>query len=98
MAISGSLENGLILVGTDSNLITIYKDRIDFGRCMNAELSAYSGHILWNFYKEYGNIIYRFGPNLKCSFFSKTIDYIGIVPPTCPDNYDLYNLIYPKFL
>lgn len=97
MAISGSLENGLIIVGTDSNLITIYKDRIDFGRCVNEELEGYSGHIFGNFYKEYGNIVYRFGSNLKCSLFTKTIEYKGIMAPTVPDNEILFKLIYPKF-
>lgn len=97
MAISGSLENGLLMVGTDSNVITIYKDRIDFGKCLNSDLEAYSGHIFGNYYKEYGNIIYRFGANLKCSLFTKTIDYKGIMAPTEPDNQALYSLIYPKF-
>jgi len=97
MAISGSLENGLILVNTDSNTITIYKDRIDFGKCMNPDLNGHSGHIIGNFYKEYGNIVYRFGSNLKCSFFTKTIEYKGILAPTCPDNDVLFSLIYPRF-
>lgn len=97
MAISGTLENGLMLVGTDSNVITIYNDRIDFGRCVNDELEGVSGHIIANFFKEYGNIVYRFGSNLKCSWFSKTIDYSGVLPPTIPDNEMLYRLIYPRF-
>lgn len=98
MAISGSLENGLLLTGTYDNVITIYRDRIDFGKSINPELKSIYGFIAANFYREYGSIIYRYGPNLKCSFFSKTIEYKGLYPPTQPDNPQLFNLIYPKFL
>lgn len=97
MAISGSLENGILLSGSESNLITIYSDRIDFGKCLNNDLIEFSGHLFSNFYKEYGNIVYRFGSNLKCSWLSKTIDYKGIMAPTTPDNETLYHLIYPRF-
>lgn len=98
MAISGNLENGLFLTGTDRNLITIYKDRIDFGKTINPELNNIYGHVVGNFYKEYGNIVYRFGTNFKCSLFTKTMDYCGILAPTVPDNEVLFNLIYPRFL
>ena len=97
MAISGAIENGLVLTQNPSAHIVIYKDRIDFGHCYNAELSVMSGLIFPNFYKEYGNIIYRYGNNLKCSFFGKELDYVGAFPPSDPDNIPLYNLIYPKF-
>lgn len=97
MALSGTIENGLCLTATDSNVIIIYNDRIDFGRSYNPEVSNCSGLIFPNFYVEYGRVVYRFGSNLKCSFFSKTIDYVGILAPTVPDNDALFNLIYPKF-
>lgn len=97
MAISGAIENGLILSGTSKNVITIYKDRIDFGKSITPELENVYGFIIVNFYREYGNIVYRFGSNLKCSFFSKTIEYKGVFPPEEPDNIQLFNLIYPKF-
>ena len=46
---------------------------------------------------EYGNVIYRFGSNLKCGWLSKQIDYIGTMAPTSPDNIEIFNLIYPRF-
>lgn len=97
MALSGTIENGLLLSQNLTAHVVIYKDRIDFGRSNNAELSSMSGLIFPNFYKEYGNIIYHYGNNLKCSFLGKTLDYVGVVPPTEPDNVPLYNLLYPKF-
>lgn len=97
MAISGYIENGLIFSGTDCNAITIYKNRIDFGKSVNSDLSNVHGHFYVNFYREYGNIVYRFGSNFKWSFFSKTIDYCGIFAPEAPDNELFFNMIYPKF-
>lgn len=97
MTISGSLENGLLFVGTDKNPITIYKDRVDFGKSINPELEGIVGNFFPNFYREYGNIIYRFGSGYKCSLFTKTLDYVGIMAPSIPDNLHLFNLIYPKF-
>ena len=97
MAISGSLENGLLFSGTDRNLITIYKDRIDFGKSINPELEGIVGNFFPNFYREYGKIVYRFGSGYKCSMFTKTLDYVGIMAPTVPDNTVLFNLIYPRF-
>ena len=99
MALSGSLENGLLLTANPDANIIIYNNRIEFGRCLRSELAGISGRldIIPNFYMEYGNIVYRFGPNLKCSFWSKTIEYTGMLAPTTPDNYDLFQLIYPKF-
>ena len=97
MALSGVIENGLVLSENPSANIVIYKDRIDFGRCNNAELLAMSGLIFPNFYKEYESIVYHYGTNLKCSYWGKTLDYVGAFPPTVPDNLQLYNLIYPKF-
>lgn len=97
MALSGTIENGLLLTANPSAAIVIYKDKIDFGRCVNPELNSVSGLVFPNYYKEYGNIIYRFGSNLKCSFFSKTIEYVGAFAPTSPDNEQFYQLIYPRF-
>lgn len=99
MALSGTIENGLFLANNPKPRITIFKDRIDFGQCMNPELASISGLIFPNFYKEYGTIVYRFGSNFKCSLLSKTIEYVGedFLAPTCPDNPQLFPLIYPKF-
>lgn len=44
MAISGSLENGLLFSGTDRNIITIYKDRINFGKSINPDLKGIIGN------------------------------------------------------
>lgn len=99
MALSGTLENGLLLSANPNADIVIFNNRIDFGRCLRPELAATSGRIdsFPNFYKEYGNIVYRFGANIKCSLFGKTIEYSGTFAPTTPDNYELYQLLYPKF-
>lgn len=97
MALSGAIQNGLYLTQNPSSDIIIYKDRIDFGRCLNPEFSRLSGYIFPNFYIEYGNIIYRYGDNIKHSFWSRTIDYTGVFPPSVPDNAQLFNLIYPRF-
>lgn len=97
MHLSGILENGMVLANNSTPHIKIYKDRIDFGVCYNSELLDISGPVFQNFYKEYGNIIYRYGSNLKCSLWTRTLDYVGIMAPSIPDNEQLYNLIYPKF-
>lgn len=99
MVLSGTLENGIVLANNPMPTITIYKDRVDFGRCMNPELSSVSGLIFPNFYKEYESIVYRFGSTLKCSLFTKTIDYSGaeFLAPETPDNPQLFPLLYPKF-
>ena len=97
MALSGTIENGLVLSNNADAKIIIYKDRIDFGRCLNTELDGVSGMVFPNFYKEYESIVYRFGSNMKCSLWSGTLDYVGILAPTKPDNIQLFNLIYPRF-
>ena len=97
MALSGTLENGILLTANPKAKIVIYKDKIDFGQCLNLELKPYSGFLFPNFYKEYGNIVYRFGSNLKYNILKKTLDYVGIMAPTTPDNEHLYKLIYPKY-
>ena len=79
------------------HLRNLSKDRIDFGRCSNPEIQGMSGNIAPNFYMEYGNVIYRFGSNLKCGWLSKQIDYVGTMAPTSPDNPEIFNLIYPRF-
>lgn len=93
--LSSIIGNGIML--SRNNDIVIYKDRIDFGRCYNPELKGISGNIAPNFYIEYGNVIYRFGSNLKCGWFKKQIDYVGTLAPTSPDNPDIFRLIYPRF-
>lgn len=98
MHLSGILENGIALADNPTPYIKIGKDKIDFGKSYNPDLIEMSGLIFPNFYKEYGNIVYRYGSNLKCSFWNKTLDYVGLMPPSVPDNIQLYNLIYPRFV
>ncbi len=93
--LSSVIANGIMLA--QNNDVVIYKDRIDFGRCSNPEIQGMSGNIAPNFYMEYGNVIYRFGSNLKCGWLSKQIDYVGTMAPTSPDNPEIFNLIYPRF-
>lgn len=93
--LSSVIANGMML--SQNNDVTIYKDRIDFGRCTNPEIQGTSGNIAPNFYMEYGNVIYRFGSNLKCGWFSKQIDYVGTIAPTFADNPEIFNFIYPRF-
>ena len=77
------LENGIVLADNPTPYIKIGKDKIDFGKSYNPNLTEMSGLIFPNFYKEYGNIVYRYGSNLKCSFWNKTLDYVGLMPPFC---------------
>lgn len=93
--LSSVIANGIML--SQNSEIIIYKDHIDFGRCINPEFQGTSGNIAPNFYMEYGNVIYRFGSNLKCSWFSKQLEYVGCMAPTFPDNSEIFNLIYPRF-
>ena len=67
--LSSVIANGIMLA--QNNDVVIYKDRIDFGRCSNPEIQGMSGNIAPNFYMEYGNVIYRFGSNLKCGLANK---------------------------
>ena len=99
MALSGTIENGILLTGNPACSIVIKSDRVEFGRCMNPELQGRQGFLFPNFYKEYGDIVYRYGPNLKCSFWNKTLDYVGFMASTitAPDNEIFYDLIYPRF-
>lgn len=93
--ISSVIANGIIL--SQNNDVVIYKDRVDFGKCNNPECQGMSGNILTNYYIEYGNVIYRFGSNLKCGWFNKRIEYVGNMTPSSPDNPEIFNLIYPRF-
>lgn len=99
MHLSSSLENGLLLSANPDAEIVIFNNRIEFGRCLRSELAGTSGRLDYfpNFYMEYGNIVYHFGSNLKCSLLGKTIDYVGSFAPTVPDNNDIFQLIYPRF-
>ena len=78
-------------------MITIYKDRINFGKCLNPELEGFTGNVFFRFFLEYGEIVYHFPDSLKYGVFTKRIDYIGEFAPDTPDNVQLFNLIYPKF-
>ena len=82
---------------SQNNNVIIYNDRVDFGKCINPEIQGVSGNIASNYYMEYGNIIYRFGSNIKCGWLRKQLDYVGIMAPTSPDNFEVFNLIYPRF-
>lgn len=97
MVLSGIIENGICLTSNPYPHITIYKDRVDFGKCYNPELDAVSGLIIPFFCKEYGDIIYRYHNNFKLSFWNKTLDYIGVLPPQEPDNSTIFELLYPQF-
>lgn len=93
--LSSVIANGVML--SQNNDVVIYKDRIEFGQCNDPSLQGRKGIIAPNFYMEYGNVIYRFGSNLKCGWLSKKIDYVGLMAPTSPDNTEIFNLIYPRF-
>ena len=95
--LSGIIENGIVLTGNPNPSIIIYKDKIDFGRCVNPELQGHAGRIMFNFYLGYGNVIYHFPEILECGFFNKTIEYKGILAPTSPDNQEIYDILYPRF-
>ena len=99
MTLSGAIEDELDLAYIAFPIITIYKDRIDFGKCLNSDLEGMVGFLgIPNFYMEYGNVIYRFDSGYSYSIWSKKIDYSGIFAPTVPDNVQLFNLIYPQYL
>lgn len=103
MALSGYISGGLLLTNNPTADIVIYKDKIDFGRCLHPELSGFSGKlspmlpVSPNFYKEYQDIVYRYAANLKWSMWSKTIDYVGMFAPTEPDNYEIFKQLYPRY-
>lgn len=93
--LSGIIANGIKL--SQNNKVTLYNNRIEFGKCKTPNFKGVSGNIAPNFYIEYGNVIYRFGSNIKCSWLWKQIDYVGTMTPTSPDNIEIFNLIYPRF-
>jgi hypothetical protein len=103
MALSGYIQNGLALTDHPTADIIIYKDRIDFGKCLRPELWEVSGLLspilpmFPNFYKEYQNIIYRYISNFSFSSLTKTLDFTGVFPPTEPDNEEIFKLLYPRF-
>ncbi len=92
--LSGIIANGVAM--SLGNSVVIYKDRIVF-KGNNANLIGQAGNVGPNFFIEYGDIVYRFGSNLKRGFFDKQIDYVGAFPPTTPDNPGIFNMIYPRF-
>lgn len=94
--LSGLIQNGMII--SLNNNATIYKNRIDFGRCNNSDFKDFSGWIAQDFYIEYGNVLCHFNNNvIKHSWLSKQLDYCCIVPSTTPENEGIFNLIYPRF-
>lgn len=93
--LSSAIQNGMLI--SNNNDITIYKNRIDFGKCTNPNFQGKTGMVAPNFYIEYGNVMYYFGNNLKCGWLHKQLDYCGEFPPTSPDNESIFNLIYPRF-
>lgn len=93
--LSSAIQNGMLISGNYE--ATIYKNRIEFGRCNNPSFQNKTGMVAPNFYIEYGNVIYYFGKNLNCGWLSKQLDYCGTFPPTSPDNEGIFNLIYPRF-
>lgn len=93
--LSSVIANGIVL--SQNSNATIYKNRIEFGRCNNPKYQGVSGNIAPNFYIEYGNVVYYFGSNLKCGWLNKRIDYAGSLTPTTPDNKEIFELIYPRF-
>lgn len=100
MCISGVIHNGLYLSQNYNPHIKIYKDKIEFGKCLNPSYNGITGNIdpyFPNFYIEFGNLVYYFNNAYKCSFFTKQLDYVGLMAPTVPDNVDIFNQIYPRF-
>ena len=93
--LSGAIQNGMLI--SNNNNVTIYKNRIEFGKCNNPSFQNQKGMVAPNFYIEYGDVVYRFGSNLKCGWLSKQIDYVGTMTPTIPDNEEIFKLIYPRF-
>lgn len=102
-AISGYIQTGLVLTSNLSADIVIYKDRIDFGTCLDVNFDGIQGSLgpvlpfFQNYYKEGRNIVYRYDSGFNYSMFSKTLDYVGVYAPTEPDNAELFHLLYPKF-
>lgn len=93
--LSGVISGGMNLA--QNNTAVIYKDRIDFGECTIPQNRDMSGHIIANYYMEYGHVVYRFGSNLKYRWMNNSIDYVGIFAPFMPDNKKIFALIYPRF-
>lgn len=98
MCLSGSIENGIFITQNENPIITIYQNRIEFGKCYNSLLQGVSGNVMLpNFFLEFGNLIYYFDSAYKFSIRSKQLDYQGIFAPNVPDNESIFNMIYPKF-
>ena len=97
MCLSGSIANGIVLAQNENPNIKIFKNKIEFGECYNAEYYGISGKIFPNYYIEYGNLIYYYDDSFKCSLLDKKLDYKGFFAVTEPDNIYIFNLIYPKY-
>lgn len=69
MTLSGAIENGLVLADNAFPIITIYKDRIDFGKCLNSDLEGMVGFLgIPNFY--------MFTWNMEMSYIVLTQDIV----------------------
>lgn len=97
MCLSGSIANGIALAQNENPNIKIFKNKIEFGKCCNSELQGITGNVFPNYYIEFGNLIYYYDDNFKCSLWGNILDYKGFFAPTEPDNIYIFNLIYPKF-
>ena len=97
MGLSGEIQKGIYLTENPNPRIKIYKNRIEFGKCYDTDLQNVTGSIFPNYFVEFGNLIYYFDKIYKCSFWEKRIDYVGLFPPSVPENEMIFNMIYPKF-
>lgn len=97
MCLSGSIANGIVIAQNPNPRVRIFNNRIEFGKCNNPDLIGISGNVYPCFYVEYGNLVYRYNTTWKCSFFGKQLDYKGMFAPSVPDDYTIFNLIYPRF-
>lgn len=97
MCLSGAIANGIVLARNMNPKVTIFKNKVEFGKCYNIEFEGVSGNVYPCFYIEYGNLVYYFNSGYKYSSWWKKLDYVGIFAPTEPDNPLIFNLTYPKF-
>lgn len=97
MCLSGSIANGIVIAQNPNPVITIFKNKIEFGKCLNPDLMGINGAIATNFFIEFGKLVYYYDSAYKISFWNKTLDYKGMFAPSVPDDVKIFNMIYPKF-
>ena len=97
MCLSGAIANGIVLTKQTNPNIIIFKNKIEFGKCVNPELQGMSGMVFPCFYIEYGNLVYYFNDAYKYSLWGKKLYYKGLFVPSKPDDPVIFELIYPKF-